>query len=61
MKKSLVENESEEVAQNENNNNMEFEDTKKKVNIHKNDLSKMVVRPSEELMFNKNRHGLGYD
>jgi hypothetical protein len=48
-----------------NNSKCEFEVTKE--NIYEehqevqNDLSKMIVRPWEELQFNKNRHGLGYD
>jgi hypothetical protein len=45
-----------------------FEVTKE--NIHEcleehqqvqNDLSKIIVRPWEELQFNKNQHGLGYE
>jgi hypothetical protein len=54
MKKNLVENESEEVAHNESNTNKKFEDTKAQSQDSQNDLSKMVVRPWEELSFNKN-------
>jgi hypothetical protein len=63
MKKSLVEEESEEVAHNESNGNnkCENEDTKEEHQELQNDLSKMIVRPWEELSFNKDRHGLGYD
>jgi hypothetical protein len=38
-----------------------FQDTKEQSQDSQNDLSKMVVRPWEELLFNKDRHGLGYD
>jgi hypothetical protein len=63
MKKSPVEDESEEVAHNESNNNnkCEFEDTKEDHQELQNDLSKMFVRPWEELSFNKKRHVFGYD
>jgi hypothetical protein len=66
MKESFVEDESQAEAQSDSNNSKcEFEVIKK--NIYEehqevqNDLSKMIFIPWEELQFNKNRHGLGYD
>jgi hypothetical protein len=54
MKESLVENESQAEAQSDSSNNKcEFEDTKEKHQELQNDLSKMIVRPWEELLFNK--------
>jgi len=51
MKKSFVENESKEAIHNESNNDKKFEAQSQD---SQNYLSKMVVRPWEELMFNKN-------
>jgi hypothetical protein len=61
MKKSLVEKESEEVAHNESDNNKKFEDTKYESQDSQKYISKMFVKPWEELSFNKNQHGLRYD
>jgi hypothetical protein len=57
MEEIFVKDESQEEAQNDSNNNNKCEEAKEQ----QNDLSKMFVRPWEELSFNKNRHGLGYD
>ena len=50
--------ESKKDAQNDNNNINKCEEVKEQ---SQSDLSKMFVRPWEELSFNKDRHGLGYD
>jgi hypothetical protein len=56
MKESLVEDESQAKAQSDSSNNKcEFEVIKENnYEQHQNDLSKMIVRPWEELQFNKN-------
>jgi hypothetical protein len=63
MEEIFIKDESQEEAHNDNNNSSKskFQDTKEQSQDSQNDLSKMVVRPWEELLFNKNRHGLGYD
>jgi hypothetical protein len=55
MKKSLVEDESQEGANNESrsNNKCEFEDIKQEHQELQNDLNKMIVRPWEEFSFKK--------
>jgi hypothetical protein len=50
--------ESKKDAQNDNNNINKCEEVKEQ---SQSDLSKMFVRPWEELSINKYRHGLGYD
>jgi hypothetical protein len=63
MEKNLIEEESEEVAKNENNDNnkCEFENSKEEHQELQSDISKMIVRPWEESPFNKNRYGLDYN
>jgi hypothetical protein len=55
MNESLVENESLAEAQSDSSSSRKCE-----CEEHQNDLSKMIVKPWEEFLFNKNRHGLGY-
>jgi hypothetical protein len=57
MEEIFVKEEPEEEAQNDNRSNNKSEETKEQ----QNNLSKMFVRPWEELSFNKDRHGLRYD
>jgi len=55
MKESCVEDESQvEALSDKSNNKYEFEE-------HQNNLSKTIIKSLEELQFNKNQHGLGYD
>jgi hypothetical protein len=58
----FIKDESQEEAQNDSNSSSKskFQDTKEQSQDSQNYLSKMVVKPWEELLFNKDRHGLGY-
>jgi len=58
MKESLDEDESQKDTQNDNNNNNNCEEVEEQI---QRDFSKIFVRDFEELSFNKDRYGLGYD
>jgi hypothetical protein len=62
-KRKFIKDESQEEAHNDSSSSSKskYQDTKEQSPDSQNDLSKMVVRPWEELLFNKDQHGLGYE
>ena len=63
MEEIFIKDKSQKEAQHDNSSSSKskFQDTKEQSQDSQNDLSKMFVRPREELSFNKDRNSLGYD